>query len=154
MPCTWRCYRRSGLCLLLVRRFIKWSQGNANTGSRRTELLPLLERCTRELQADERYRGDVRYLRVWIQYVRVGLRQAGSVLHNLDVVLGAVTVQATMCYPLTFETLLCRRTVCRTLGMCLRFSRCGRLCTHAEQRPSAYVPNALVQQHCPSVMMR
>ena len=53
-----------------VCRFIKWSQGAANYKSRRTELLPLLERCTRQLQANARYRDDVRYLRVWIQYVR------------------------------------------------------------------------------------
>ncbi len=32
----------------------------------------MLERCTRELQAVEGYRNDIRYLRVWIQYVSGG----------------------------------------------------------------------------------
>jgi hypothetical protein len=34
-------------------------------------LVPLLERCTRELQATGRYRDDIRYLRIWIEYVRL-----------------------------------------------------------------------------------
>ena len=32
------------------------------------EVLPLLERCTRELQEVPRYRDDVRYLRIWVKY--------------------------------------------------------------------------------------
>jgi len=31
-------------------------------------LLPLLERCTRELQGEHRYKTDIRYLRLWIKY--------------------------------------------------------------------------------------
>ena len=50
-------------------RFIKWTQDAFKAGGSKSELLPLLERCTRELQGDERYRDDARYLRVWIQYV-------------------------------------------------------------------------------------
>lgn len=52
-------------------RFIKWTQDAFKAGGSKSELLPLLERCTRELQGDERYRDDARYLRVWIQYVRL-----------------------------------------------------------------------------------
>lgn len=40
------------------------------TGGAKAQLVPLLERCTRELEAFPRYRGDHRYLRVWIQYAR------------------------------------------------------------------------------------
>ena len=50
-------------------RFIKWTQDTFKSGGHKAELFPLLERCTRELQADDRYKNDIRYLRVWIQYV-------------------------------------------------------------------------------------
>jgi checkpoint serine/threonine-protein kinase len=33
-----------------------------------TEVLPLLERCTRELQEVPRYKDDARYLRIWVKY--------------------------------------------------------------------------------------
>ncbi|KAK9822716.1 hypothetical protein WJX81_007865 [Elliptochloris bilobata] len=49
-------------------RFVKWTQDTFKAGGSKSELLPLLERCTRELQGVERYRDDARYLRVWIQY--------------------------------------------------------------------------------------
>lgn len=49
-------------------RFIKWTQEFFSAGGHKAELLPLLERCTRELQAGGRYSADIRYLRVWIQY--------------------------------------------------------------------------------------
>ena len=51
-------------------RFIKWTQETFQAGGHKAELLPLLERCTRELQTVPRYKGDIRYLRVWVQYVR------------------------------------------------------------------------------------
>lgn len=50
-------------------RFIKWTQDTFKTGGHQAELLPLLERCTRELQDRLQYKSDIRYLRVWIQYV-------------------------------------------------------------------------------------
>ena len=50
-------------------RFIKQTQDTFKSGGQKAELLPLLERCTRELQSDDRYKKDIRYLRVWIQYV-------------------------------------------------------------------------------------
>ncbi|BDA44147.1 probable mitotic checkpoint serine/threonine-protein kinase BUB1 at N-terminal half [Coccomyxa sp. Obi] len=49
-------------------RFIKWTQETFKSGGHRAEVLPLLERCTRELQDVPQYKDDVRYLRVWIQY--------------------------------------------------------------------------------------
>lgn len=54
-------------------------------GGHRAELLPLLERCTREMQALPQYRADIRYLRVWIQYVRHQLcgRAPGQYLASL-----------------------------------------------------------------------
>ena len=53
-----------------MRRFIKWTHDTFKAGGNKSELLPLLERCTRELQGVERYKDDARYLRVWIQYAR------------------------------------------------------------------------------------
>lgn len=53
------------------RRHIKWTQENFRSGGHQAELLPLLERCTRSLQASGTYNHDIRYLRVWIQYVSV-----------------------------------------------------------------------------------
>ena len=56
--------------------YIKWTQATYKSGAARSRLLPLLERATRALGPAcpdaglrERYRGDVRYLRVWVQYV-------------------------------------------------------------------------------------
>lgn len=48
---------------------IKWLEQTYATGSsREKELLPALERCTRTLQDEERYKEDARYVRVWIKY--------------------------------------------------------------------------------------
>ncbi|ABO98879.1 predicted protein, partial [Ostreococcus lucimarinus CCE9901] len=48
---------------------IKWTEQTYATGNgRERELLPVLERCTRELQEVEAYKEDARYLRVWIKY--------------------------------------------------------------------------------------
>ena len=44
-------------------------QESYSAGGHKAELVPLLERCTRELQGVEKYKTDVRYLRVWLQYV-------------------------------------------------------------------------------------
>lgn len=60
------------------RRLIKWTQEAFSAGGHKAELLPLLERCTRELQGVEAYRTDVRYLRVWVQYVSWWTPAAGS----------------------------------------------------------------------------
>ncbi len=49
-------------------RFIKWAENTFPSGGRETEVLPLLERCTRELQEVPRYKDDARYLRVWVKY--------------------------------------------------------------------------------------
>jgi hypothetical protein len=55
--------------VLFVHSYIKWSQETFHSGGHKAEIVPLLERCTRELQKHEKYRNDIRYLRVWIQYV-------------------------------------------------------------------------------------
>ncbi len=52
-------------------RYIKWTQETYRSGGAKAQLVPLLEQCTRELQAIPRYRTDHRYLRIWIQYVSV-----------------------------------------------------------------------------------
>ena len=53
-----------------VCRLIKWVQFAYPSGGHHAQLRPLLERCTRELLQQERYKQDPRYLRVWLQYVR------------------------------------------------------------------------------------
>lgn len=50
-------------------RYIKWTQLTFKAGGHKAEMMPLLERCTRQLQQQERYKKDPRYLRLWIQYV-------------------------------------------------------------------------------------
>ena len=62
-------------------RFIKWTQETFRAGGHQAELLPLLERCTRELQDKQQYKSDIRYLRVWIQYV--GTKSEGCKLDML-----------------------------------------------------------------------
>jgi len=47
-------------------KYIKWLQDNFPSGD--TELLALLERCTRQFKDDERYRNNEKYLKVWIGY--------------------------------------------------------------------------------------
>ncbi|CAK9191828.1 unnamed protein product [Sphagnum troendelagicum] len=48
--------------------YIMWVKDAFPSGGIQSELLPLLEACTRTFQTDERYRSDLRYLRVWVQY--------------------------------------------------------------------------------------
>ncbi len=50
-------------------RFIKWTQETTCTHGHKAELQRVLEACTKAIGTAERYREDVRYLRVWIQYV-------------------------------------------------------------------------------------
>jgi Mad3/BUB1 homology region 1 len=62
--------RRPPSCPNPTCRYIKWVQQTYRSGGAKAQLLPLLERCTRELEALPRYRSDHRYLRLWIRYVR------------------------------------------------------------------------------------
>ena len=50
-----------------VYRLIKWTEQTFPT-NKNEELLPILEKCTVELQEDTKYQKDLRYLRVWIKY--------------------------------------------------------------------------------------
>ena len=59
-------------------RFLKWTQDTFKAGGHQAELVPLLERCTRELQGAGQYKSDVRYLRLWIQYVSPCMAMFGS----------------------------------------------------------------------------
>ena len=56
-------------CTLECDRLIKWVQAAYPAGGHQAQLRPLLERCTRELLQHEHYKQDLRYLRVWLQYV-------------------------------------------------------------------------------------
>lgn len=53
-------------------RFIKWTQETSWAQGHKVELQKVLEACTRKIGVAERYKGDIRYLRVWIQYVSTG----------------------------------------------------------------------------------
>lgn len=53
----------------LAHRYIRWVQEAYRAGGAKAQLVPLLERCTRELESVPHYRNDRRYLRMWIQYV-------------------------------------------------------------------------------------
>ncbi len=46
-------------------------------------LLPLLERCTRELQSVPRYKEDQRYLRVWVLYANC-VTEPGDIFKFLE----------------------------------------------------------------------
>ena len=50
--------------------FLEWTQAHFPEGGPRSQLLETLEQCTRELLRTGRYKDDIRYLRVWVQYVR------------------------------------------------------------------------------------
>eukprot|EP01104_Vermistella_antarctica_P015553 TRINITY_DN512_c5_g1_i1.p1 TRINITY_DN512_c5_g1~~TRINITY_DN512_c5_g1_i1.p1 ORF type:complete len:1292 (-),score=394.95 TRINITY_DN512_c5_g1_i1:109-3783(-) len=47
-------------------KYITWAKQAFVTGN--SEVLPVLERCTRTFQDDARYKEDLRYLRIWITY--------------------------------------------------------------------------------------
>lgn len=50
--------------------YIKWTLDNFPQGETKTSgLVTLLERCTREFVRNPLYKDDVRYLRIWMQYV-------------------------------------------------------------------------------------
>lgn len=49
-------------------RLIKWTQESFSSGQQKAELQKILELCTRELIKIEKYKTDIRYLRVWVQY--------------------------------------------------------------------------------------
>lgn len=49
--------------------YIKWAQQNATSDTLQKRIVPLLQRCTRAFQKDDRYKNDPRYLRAWIKYI-------------------------------------------------------------------------------------
>ncbi|CAM6101555.1 unnamed protein product [Calypogeia fissa] len=49
-------------------RYIKWFRDAYPGGGAQSEVLKLLEKCSRQFLKDERYRRDVRYLQIWVQY--------------------------------------------------------------------------------------
>lgn len=62
-------------------RLIKFVNQKYKTGSK-GQLVPLLERCTKELATD-RYKDDIHYLRIWIQYAD-NLVEPGDVFTLLE----------------------------------------------------------------------
>ncbi len=48
--------------------YLTWTQQTFGAGGSRSQLLLLLDACTKTFQSEERYRNDIRYLKVWITY--------------------------------------------------------------------------------------
>ena len=48
---------------------IKWVQESFPTGGECSGLVVLYEQCVRTLWHDERYKDDLRFLKVWLEYV-------------------------------------------------------------------------------------
>jgi hypothetical protein len=70
--------RRACLRAVRPRSYVTWTQQHYPAGGPESQLLATLEKCTRTLLPIERYKTDVRYLRVWVQYVRT----AASLSHE------------------------------------------------------------------------
>ena len=49
-------------------KYIQWTHSVFPTADHASRLVPLLESCTAALSTVERYKNDVRFLRLWIQY--------------------------------------------------------------------------------------
>lgn len=54
--------------LSLWLQYIRWIEAKMPEDTRKK--FAVLEKCTRVLKEDPRYKNDLRYIRVWIQYVR------------------------------------------------------------------------------------
>lgn len=54
--------------LSLWLQYIRWIEAKMPEDTRKK--FSVLEKCTRVLKEDPRYKNDLRYIRVWIQYVR------------------------------------------------------------------------------------
>ena len=48
--------------------YVRWLEVQMPEDTRKK--FKVLEKCTRELKDDRKYRNDMRYVRLWIQYVR------------------------------------------------------------------------------------
>ncbi|KAF2075951.1 hypothetical protein CYY_002754 [Polysphondylium violaceum] len=49
-------------------KYVKWVQQSYPGGNMKTELIKILERCTKLFYSYEKYKNDHRYLRIWITY--------------------------------------------------------------------------------------
>eukprot|EP00850_Spirogloea_muscicola_P001065 SM000004S14935 [mRNA] locus=s4:351711:358828:+ [translate_table: standard] len=65
-------------------KYLKWIKLHYPSGGLQGETLSVLEKCTKRFQQDGRYRSDIRYLRIWIQYADC-CREPGDIFAFLDV---------------------------------------------------------------------
>lgn len=56
-------------------RCIKWVQEAFPPGGECSGLLVIYEQCVRKFWHSERYKDDLRYLKVWLEYVMFSLSQ-------------------------------------------------------------------------------
>ncbi|KAK5108489.1 hypothetical protein LTR62_008228 [Meristemomyces frigidus] len=53
-------------------RYVRWTLDTyPSPQARQSQLLPLLERATKSLQSTTHYKNDPRYLKLWLQYIRL-----------------------------------------------------------------------------------
>jgi len=60
--------KAKGDVLDVWRRYVAWAQQSFSSDASKTEVVPLLERCTTALADDPRYANDLRFLKLWITY--------------------------------------------------------------------------------------
>jgi hypothetical protein len=61
---------RWGLCVC-ARRYFSWMQQSLPESERNALLLPALKQCIRQFEGDVAFHNHDKYLKVWINYVRV-----------------------------------------------------------------------------------
>lgn len=49
--------------------YIQWIQNAYPSLGPESDFVPVLERCTRSLMSEEKYKDDPRYLDIWLKYV-------------------------------------------------------------------------------------
>ena len=141
------CHRRATLsCPNPTCRYIKWVQQAYRSGGAKAQLLPLLERCTRELEALPRYRSDHRYLRLWILYVSQHLLLGPACAFGVSATITLVTPCWIAAHPRQSHS-PCRRTTSRSRRTCSPTCGCVRVCksrqggsVHRHAAPALHKP--------------
>ena len=59
--------------LSLWKEYIQWIEDNYPSLNKESGIINVLERCTRSLLHEEKYKDDLRYLQIWLKYVSIAL---------------------------------------------------------------------------------
>eukprot|EP00941_MAST-03F_sp_MAST-3F-sp1_P000528 g528.t1 len=71
-------------CLRVWVKYIKWQEKNYPGEGPESTLLPMLERCTTSLSQTDKYRDDVRFLRIWMKYADFEDSRASEIFDYVD----------------------------------------------------------------------